>query len=187
MDAALNKYLYKDLVGCVMRYIPKIWVSFSGLCLTLRPDEFFNLPRDEIKKIVDIYIEEELVFYSPRLFFQGSNICDITGKVILIGDASGMFNSASNLQGDLKNWDVSKVTNMEFMFKDAKSFVSDLSMWNTESVTNMRGMFKNASNFRSNLERWDTRNVRDARDIFSGASMFSIYNIPTPKFYHLRI
>ena len=187
MDFALEEYLIKDLVGCVMRYIPLIEISFGSLSLRLRSDEFFHLPKEEIKEIIDIYIEDELIFSSPRLFFQNAKICDITGKVILIGDASGMFNSASRFHGDLKYWDVSKVTNMQFMFKDAKLFDSDLSRWNTESVTNMKGMFKNASNFRSNLEKWNTRKVRDARDIFSGASMFSIHNIPTPKFHHLKI
>ena len=64
-----------------------------------------------------------------------------------------MFKQAINFNGDLSNWDTSKVTNMEYMFhcnkykgKDCK-FNGDLSNWDTSKVTNMAYMFASTSAF----------------------------------------
>ena len=50
--------------------------------------------------------------------------------------------------GEISNWDVSKVTNMEDMFRNASSFNQPLNNWNVSNVTNMYGMFEfNLINF----------------------------------------
>ena len=49
--------------------------------------------------------------------------------------------------GEIRNWDVSNVTNMEEMFVDAHSFNQPLSNWNVSKVTNMGGMFYGANSF----------------------------------------
>ena len=45
--------------------------------------------------------------------------------------------------GDLSNWDVSKVTDMQGMFCDCESFNQNISSWNVSNVTNMDFMFHN--------------------------------------------
>ena len=45
-----------------------------------------------------------------------------------------MFSVAYAFNGDLSNWDVSKVTDMSYMFNSANVFNQDLSAWNTEKV-----------------------------------------------------
>ena len=39
--------------------------------------------------------------------------------------------------GEISNWDVSNVTNMEYMFVHASSFNQPLNKWNVSNVTNM--------------------------------------------------
>ena len=43
--------------------------------------------------------------------------------------------------GDISNWDVSNVTDMNHMFEDATSFNQSLNKWNVSNVTNMAWMF----------------------------------------------
>ena len=45
------------------------------------------------------------------------------------------------------NWNVSKVTNMDFMFSRATSFNQPLNNWNVSNVTSMANMFNGATSF----------------------------------------
>ena len=51
--------------------------------------------------------------------------------------------------GEINNWDVSKVTDMEGMFDGAESFNQPLNKWNVSNVENMFQMFKGATSFRT--------------------------------------
>ena len=53
--------------------------------------------------------------------------------------------------GEINNWDVSKVTDMEGMFDGARSFNQPLNDWNVSNVTNMNFMFQNARSFNQPL------------------------------------
>ena len=64
--------------------------------------------------------------------------------------------------GEIRNWDVSNVTDMDHMFWDAHSFNQPLNNWNVSKVTNMSEMFNGASSFNQPLhapwyvvEQWD--------------------------------
>ena len=75
--------------------------------------------------------------------------------------------------GDITNWDVSSVTNMEGMFFKATVFDRDLS-WNVSHVTNMAGMFEDAKLFKGlGLENWNTSNVNNMFGMFGGATSFN--------------
>ena len=65
----------------------------------------------------------------------------------------------------IENWDVSNVTNMLFMFSES-SFNQDISNWNTSNVTDMYGMFYN-SNFNQDISKWNVSNVTDMSYMFS--------------------
>jgi len=43
-------------------------------------------------------------------------------------------------KGDISNWDVSNVTDMECMFRGS-NFNGDISKWNVSNVTDMHRMF----------------------------------------------
>ena len=57
-----------------------------------------------------------------------------------------MFHGTDIAQ-DLKNWNVSNVTNMEKMFYDAKSFNQDLSIWDVGNVTDCNSFYENAESW----------------------------------------
>ena len=81
--------------------------------------------------------------------------------------------SASSTYGDISDWDVSNVTNMDTMFNSAESFNGDILDWNVSSVTSMYSMFYQASSFNQDISDWDVSNVRDMGGIFSGATSFN--------------
>ena len=76
-----------------------------------------------------------------------------TSSVTLMND---MFYEARKFnQGNISDWDVSKVKNFRVMFFGAEKFNQDLSRWNTESATTMQNMFDGASQFNQDLSNWN--------------------------------
>ena len=57
--------------------------------------------------------------------------------------------------GEINNWDVSNVTNMEEMFDEASSFNQPINKWDVSKVTNMSFMFAGASSFNQPLNNWN--------------------------------
>jgi hypothetical protein len=68
---------------------------------------------------------------------------------------SGMFDGATQFNGDPSRWDVSKVISMCSMFEEATLFNGDLSPWDVMNVQDMRQMFCGAVHFDRDLSRWD--------------------------------
>ena len=83
----------------------------------------------------------------------------------------------SQFNGDASNWDVSSVTYMDNMFNSSQ-FTGDISNWDVSSVTNMTQMFWN-SVFNQDLSNWNVNNVTEC-------TSFSRYNtkwtLPKPNF-----
>ncbi|WP_318309002.1 BspA family leucine-rich repeat surface protein [Flagellimonas crocea] len=100
-----------------------------------------------------------------------------------VEDMSGMFASFSYgeldsgepsvFNGDLSNWDVSNVTNMNGMFVRAELFNSDLSGWDVSNVIDMSGIFALASSFNADLSNWSVSNVTNMSGMFSHAYSFT--------------
>ena len=78
-----------------------------------------------------------------------------------VENMSRMFES-SGFNGDISQWDVSKVENMSCMFKRS-GFNGDISKWNTSSLNYMNGMFA-YSPFKGNISNWNINNVIDYDD-----------------------
>jgi surface protein len=86
---------------------------------------------------------------------------------------SGMFRSATSMDGDIDAWDVSNISDMSSMFFGATSFNQDLNNWNTIGVSNMSSMFRGATSFDGNISDWDTDNVTNMFRMFYQASDFN--------------
>ena len=89
------------------------------------------------------------------------NILDVSR----VTDMSKLFADHKKFNGNISNWNTSKVTNMSNMFAKSQ-FNKDIGQWNVSEVTNMRGMFKN-SKFNGNISNWNTSKVTNMSNIFA--------------------
>ena len=74
----------------------------------------------------------------------------------------------SGKDGDITNWDVSRVTNMAGMFEDS-FFNGDISDWDVSNVRDMAYMFA-ASKYNGDISKWDVSNVTNMSGMFYGSS-----------------
>ena len=77
---------------------------------------------------------------------------------------------------DLRSWDVSNVTDMQFMFLNS-TFNGRIIRWDVSNVTNMKSMFQGSA-FSSGTTNWNVSNVTDMSSMFEGAFRFN-QNITT--------
>ncbi|WP_371562380.1 BspA family leucine-rich repeat surface protein [Flavobacterium sp. Arc2] len=117
-------------------------------------------------------------------------------------DMSAMFQSASNFNQDISNWNMERVTNLRQMFNGASAFDQDLSSWEVSNVlsmsylfgnttkfnnlgndlnwgaklanvTDMNNMFNNAQAFNNNISGWDVGNVTNMNAMFQSTKVFN--------------
>ena len=89
-----------------------------------------------------------------------------------VTDLTSMFERAIRFDGNLKSWDVSRVTRMRDMFRGAEAFRGEgLSEWEVGRVTDMTGMFAGAASFDQDLGNWDIRNVESMAGMFDGSGL----------------
>lgn len=82
------------------------------------------------------------------------------------------FQSCSNFNGAIGNWDISNVTNIGNMFLAASSFNQDIGNWDTSNVTTFSVLFRGASAFNQDIGNWDTSSVTDMGQMFRDADAF---------------
>ena len=73
----------------------------------------------------------------------------------------------------IRNWDVSKVSNMRALFADAYDFNEDIGSWDVSNVTDMMGMFAGATSFNQPIGSWDVSNVTEMEEMFVDARSFN--------------
>jgi surface protein len=93
-----------------------------------------------------------------------------------VTDMSSMFRGATHFNQNIGDWDTSKVTNMSSMFREATSFNQDISNWITSKVTDMSSMFIEAVSFDQNLDMWDIKRRTNMDWISNGANKFKGIN-----------
>ena len=79
------------------------------------------------------------------------------------------YDTVSDVDFDVSNWDVSNVTGMQAMFKQCQDWNNGgspgISGWDTSNVLTMREMFDSTS-FNQDIGAWDVSNVTNMRGMF---------------------
>lgn len=110
-------------------------------------------------KLINEYLSTKIK--KSQIIADDDNIKEIVRKEI-----SRLGNNA-----DLNHIDTSKVTNMESVFR-LRQFNGDISEWNVSNVTNMNYMFQGTLRFNCDLRNWDVSNVKSMTKMFSADKEF---------------
>ena len=127
------------------------------------PYKYFPQTKEELQDIIQQHIKDE---------GNEVNLNDI--DVSAITDMSYLFLN-SDFNGNISDWNVSKVTYMEGMFCGCNKFNQDISKWDVSNVTDMESMFKHCISFNQDLSAWNISNIRYKQDVF--------YNCPIKEEY----
>ena len=81
--------------------------------------------------------------------------------------------AAYNTYGKMRDWNVSKITDMSELFRMKQEFNEDITGWNVGNVTNMYRMFSQCNMFNQDINHWDVSKVTNMSYMFhySGISM----------------
>ena len=123
--------------------------------------KYFPESTEELKSIIKKRIEKE---------GNEVNLNDI--DVSKITDMSDLF-LRKDFNGDISQWDVSNVKNMDEMFVNCFKFNKDISSWDVSNVKNMAEMFLGCGKFNSDISNWDVSNVTDMTSMFNGCKSFN--------------
>lgn len=122
--------------------------------------------KKELQKLIKRTIEKN----GPNCDLNFIDVSCITDMSELFGIS--LFNDIdiSNFNGNISQWNVSNVKNMNSMFSgdffNSSKFNGDLSKWNVSNVTDMGEMFK-YSIFNGDISNWDVSNVTDMHEMFN--------------------
>ena len=145
--------LYKDEIINVLKELDKKYItsSESNILISLVPET-----KDELIKMIKSAIKEK------------GNNCDLNHiKTHKITDMSYLFSDEYELNyfnGDISEWNVSNVENMENMFF-CSLFDGNINNWNVSKVETMERMFA-ASRFNQPINNWDVSKVTNMREMF---------------------
>ena len=84
------------------------------------------------------------------------------------------------LYGHIKDWDVSKVTDMSYIFFGAKEFNQPIGDWDVSNVVTKRGMssmFSHASAFNQNISSWKIHSNIEMKGMFYKADSLNYSNL----------
>ena len=115
---------------------------------------------------------DELLELINKLINERGNDADLNDiDTSEITDMSYMF-TYSKFNGDISNWDVNNVKNMQEMFYNSKfsGKNGDISKWDVSNVNNMKYMFC-YSEFNVDISNWDVSNVKDMSFMFTNTPL----------------
>ena len=92
-----------------------------------------------------------------------AKLFDNGGGTILKDEYSRL---ATLFNGNISEWNVSNVTNMNSTFTNLHSFNGDISKWDVTNVIDMGWMFAASRRFKQDLSEWNTINVKNCSASF---------------------
>ncbi len=98
-----------------------------------------------------------------------------TPDLSLVKSMKKMFEMTSSLVdhgGNIGNWDVSTIENMEEVF-DSSNFNENISTWNVSAVKDFSSMFFRNTSFNQNLDSWNTSAGEVFSNMFRDATAFN--------------
>ena len=93
--------------------------------------------------------------------------------VSAVTDFSFMFEGVEKLSADLSGWNVGSGEWFVGTFRGCRYFNSDISGWNTSSAQSMKGMLMDCHEFNQDLGGWDVSAVWDFSQMFRGCYKFT--------------
>ena len=131
--------------------------------MLVKQAKYFPQTKEDLKSLIKQRIKDE---------GNEVDLNDINGSAIT--DMSYLFLN-SDFNGNISDWNVSKITYMEGMFCGCNKFNQDISKWDVSKVINMSYMFWNCHSFNQDLSSWNVSNVRHHVAI--------LYNCPIKEEY----
>ena len=140
---------------------------------------------DELKNIIKIYSKinptgslnwiDTFYITNMSLLFENTKYNgDISEwDVSNVTNMQGMFWNATLFNQPIGDWDVSNVTNMSYMFYQSYNFNQPIGDWDVSNVTNMTRMFKFAESFNQPIGVWNVSNLTDMYCMFEHAKSFN--------------
>ena len=111
----------------------------------------------------------EFMFVNAYVFNQNIRNWDVSSVTNMWGMFYSQYNPTAFNQ-PIGSWDVSNVTTMTYMFQNCSAFNQDIGNWDVANVTGMRDMFNGAAAFNQDIRYWDTTSVTDFFRMFNGAT-----------------
>jgi hypothetical protein len=94
-------------------------------------------------------------------------------NVATVTDMNGLFMSKPTFNADTGRWNLASVTNMGLMFFKAVTFNQNLAGWNIFKVTDMDYTFELATKFNQNLAAWNVARVVVMDGMFQNTIQFN--------------
>ena len=135
--------------------------------------KYFPKTKEELQDIINQLIKER----GNEGDFNDIDVSKITDMSNLFD--INVFNNREEFNGDMSNWDVSNVTNMEYMFDGCESFNCDISDWDVSNVEYMEYMFHGCKSFNQDISRWNVSNIKHHDEMFKYCQISKKYK---PKF-----
>lgn len=163
--------------------------NFSGDVVKATNETIGKIVRDAIREFGNDanlnFIDTSDVTNMKKLFY-GEHGNKFNGdisewNVSNVTNMEEMFRD-SEFNGDISRWDVSNVKSFDFMFQNSE-FNGDISEWNVSNATGFQGMF-NVSKFNGDLSKWRPNNKAWMRWMFEGSDFdgdISSWNIKYEK------
>ena len=127
----------------------------------------------------NVWVLYRFLFFDFFLKFSILWICKIRDRKLLSSQivwiTRGMFKDAKLFHGNVRNFDMSAITDFSEIFMNAARFNKDLSSWDVRKATTLKSLFHGAACFNQNLSSWDIQSVSTAagfQKILHGATSF---------------